>query len=101
MSEHNQKVLVTLNPFQKLAGVRRCANGDDTIDKVYAYFHSQSLKDDTRAIARAVRKYPKNEWCMSTVSSGLTVDQANDFIRHLNRGYLAQGYKLLQNEKLV
>lgn len=101
MSEHTQKVIVTLNPFQKLAGVRRCANGDDTMDKVFSYFHSPSLKDDTRAIAKAIRKCPRDEWCMSIVSRNLTVDQANDVIRCLNRLYLAQGYKLLQNEKLI
>ena len=101
MNEHTQKVIVALNPFQKLVSVRRCANGDDTMDKVYAYFHSPSMKDDQRAIVKALRKYPRDEWCLSIVTSGLTVDQANDFIRHINRGYLAQGYKLLQNEKLV
>ncbi len=97
----DQAVVVVLNPFQKLAAIRRFAKGDDTMDAYYNWAHSPSVKDDQRAIVKALRKYPRDEWSQSFVTSDLTVHQANEIIRHLNRGYLAQGYKLLQNEKLI
>jgi len=101
MSIHDQKVVITLNPFQKLAAVRRFAKGDNTMDGYYNWAHNPSVRNDQRAIVRALRKYPRDEWCQSIVSRNLTVDQANDVIRCLNRMYLAQGYKLLQNELLA
>lgn len=101
----NQIVAVVLNPFQKLASVRRFAagNGTTTMDGYHqrAYTCTCDGKQRERAIFVALRRYVRDEWCQNIVTSDLTVDQADDIIRHLNRSYLAQGYKLLQNEKLV
>lgn len=100
---NDQIVAVVLNPFQKLASVRRLAkgNGAVTMNAYYNRAYQADTQDGNRAIYVALRKHPRDEWCHSVVSSDLTVTQANDIIRHINRGYIAQGYKLLQNEKLV
>jgi len=99
----DQVVAVVLNSFQKLASVRRFAKGNGAMS-LYTYYSrafQSDVKDTNRAVFVALRKYPRDEWSQSIITSDLTVDQANDIIRYLNRVYLAQGYKLLQNEKLV
>lgn len=100
---NDQVVIIVLNPFQKLAAIRRvgAGNGAMSMDAYYNRAHQTDTKDSQRAVFQALRKYPRDEWSQSFVSSDLTVHQANEIIRHLNRGYLAQGYKLLQNELLA
>lgn len=100
----NQVVVVVLNPFHKLASIRRVGAGtygEVSLDAYYKNAFNCEEKQFDRVVFKALRKHSRSEWCQSIVSRNLTVDQANDIIRHLNRGYLAQGYKLLQNEKLV
>lgn len=111
MREHNQTVVVTLNPFRKLASVWRTSLGRDYADDLEHYYRGQYATNTMgvlasgyryqTAIAKAMRQHPKNEWCQMVVSTDLTVHQANDLIRWSNRDYKAQGYKLLTNEKLV
>ena len=116
MSEHNQEihnqdVVVTLNPFRKLASVWRTSLGREYVADLEHYDRGQyatntmgELASGYRyqtAIAKAMRQHPKNEWCQMVVSTDLTVHQANDLIRWSNREYKAQGYKLLTNEKMI
>lgn len=103
MSEHNQIVAVVLNPFHKFAAVRRfgAGNGATSMDAYYNRAHQLDTKDSNRAIFVSMRHHPRDEWCQSIITSDLTVSQANDFIRCLNRMYLGEGYTLLQNELLA
>lgn len=107
MREHNQTVVVTLNPFRKLASVWRTSLGRDyaaNLESHYKAHHStngpRTAGSTSTAIAKAMRQYPRNEWCQMIVNSDLTVFQANELIRWSNREYKAQGYKLLTNEKM-
>lgn len=102
MSE--QIVVVVLNPFHKLAAIRRFGAGTYGEVSLDAYHQSAFNCEENqfnRAVFKALRQHSRSEWCQSIVSRNLTVYQANDVIRCLNRLYLAQGYKLLENEKLI
>jgi len=100
--ENLQNVVVVLNPFQKLAVVRRCVDngGVWSMDTFHARLN-QPAQGKTRAVVKAMRKYPRDQWCQRIVSTELSVNQANDMIKWLNREYLSQGYKLLVNEDMI
>ena len=107
MREHNQTVVVTLNPFRKLASVWRTSLGREYAADLENYYRTQYSINASgagytlqTAVAEAMRRHPKNEWCQMIVSSDLTIHQANDLIRWSNREYKARGYKLLTNEKM-
>lgn len=110
MREHNQTVVVTLNPFRKLASIWRTTLGREYAADFEHYYQTQYSTNITSdptsgykiqtAVAKAMRQHPKNEWCHMIVLSDLTIHQANDLIRWSNRHYEIEGYKLLTNENM-